>query len=266
MLAQQMCQVGPENGWFVEMLTRLRDRRCTQGDYKLLNTQPLRTALNDTLQPQWQNAPMIVYTNAIKDAINIEATMAFARWTGQQFHWYHAVDMYHGKTIEDAAIVSLLDTLPSNKMGGRIGALPLVLGMPIVVTENFDVVGDIVNGSTGVLRKVRYQIDDDKRYLTSCIIELADAKADVLPNLLLKHIAILPNEVEMKAFQHLISGRSQTLHQFQVPLDATFAITTHKAQGQTMTQVNVDLNSCIGTEAAYVMISQCMSLEGLMIL
>jgi len=29
-----------------------------------------------------------------------------------------------------------------------------VLGMPVVITENFDVAGGIVNGSTGILCKV----------------------------------------------------------------------------------------------------------------
>ena len=266
MLTQQMRQAGPENRHFVEMLARLRDGRCNQEDYELLNTRLLSVALDDTLRPQWENAPMIVYTNAIKDAINIEATMAFARRTGQQVDLYYAVDTYHGKAIEDDAITGLLDTLPSNKTGGRIRALPLVLGMPVVITENFDVAGGIVNGSTGILRQVRYRVDGDRRYLTSCIVELTGTSTDALPNLPPKHAAVLPSDVEMKPFRHPNSGHSCTLHRYQVPLDAAFAITTHKAQGQTMNKVVADLGSCIGTEAAYVMISRCTSLEGLMIL
>ena len=69
-------------------------------------------------------------------------------------NWYYAVDTYHGKAIEDDVIIDLLDTLPSNKTGRHIGALPLVLGMPVVITENFNVAGGIVNGSTGILCKV----------------------------------------------------------------------------------------------------------------
>lgn len=210
---------------------------------------------------------MVVYTNAIKDAINLEATIAFARRTGQQVHWYQAVDTYRGKPIEDEAIDNLLDTLPSNKTGGRIRSLPLVLGMPVIITENFDVVGGIVNGSTGILRKVRYRVDDaDRRYLTSCIVELPDAMTDVLPSLPQKHVAVLPDTMEMKPFRHPNSGQSCTLRRYQIPLDAGFAITAHKAQGQTMEKLIVDLASCIGTEAAYVMVSRCTSLDGLMIL
>ena len=268
MLTQQMRQAGPENERFVGMLSRLRDGRCTQDDYDVLNARLLSTVLksNDASRLDWQSASMIVYTNAIKDAINLEATMAFARRTNQQVHWYHAQDTYLGKPIKDVAICDLLDELPSNKTGGRIRALPLVLGMPVMITENFDVAGGIVNGSTSTLRKVRYRVVDDRRYLTSCIVELSSITADPLPNLPLNHVAVLPSEVEMKPFRHPKSGRSCTLRRHQVPLDAAFAITAHKAQGQTMKKVIVDLNSCVGTEAAYVMVSRCTSLEGLLVL
>ncbi|KAF9642413.1 hypothetical protein BDM02DRAFT_3105726, partial [Thelephora ganbajun] len=42
--------------------------------------------------------------------------------------------------------------------------------------------------------------------------------------------------------------------------------TAHKAQGQTMNKVIVDLSSCVGTEAAYVMVSRCTHLDGLLVL
>ena len=266
-LTEQMRQAGPENLPFVEMLSRLRDGRCTQADYELLNTRMLRNVLEKTLNTHWHNAPMIVYSNAIKDAINLQATLAFAWRTSQRVQWYHAVDTYRGQRIEDAAIIGLLDTLPSNKTGGRIGALPLVLGMPVIITENFDVAGGVVNGSKGILRKVRYCVGDEgKRYLTSCIVEVPDLQADPLPNLPPKFAAVLPDEVEMKSLRHPNSRRTCTLRRYQVPLEAAFATTSHKSQGQTMNRVIVDLNSCIGTEAAYVMVSRCTSLEGLSVL
>jgi len=97
-------------------------------------------------------------------------------------------------------------------------------------------------------------------------VELVGRTDEALPHLPSNHIAILSSDVEMKAFHHPSSGHSLTLHRHQVPLNAAFAITAHKAQGQTMNKVIVDLNSCIGTEAIYIMVSRCTSLEGLMIL
>ena len=266
-LTEQMRQAGPENAPFVDMLSRLRDGRCTQEDFYLLNTRLLKNVLDDESPVLWRDAPMIVYSNAIKDAINLQATLAFARRTGRRVNWYHAVDTYRGQPIEDSAIIDLLDRLPSNKTGGRLGALPLVLGMPVVITENFDVAGGVVNGSKGILRKARYRVGGDgKRYLTSCIVELPDLTGDPLPNLPPAFVAVLPNETEMKSLRHPNSGRTCTLRRHQVPLDAAFAITAHKSQGQTISRVVVDLNSCIGTEAAYVMISRCTSLGGLAVL
>lgn len=45
-----------------------------------------------------------------------------------------------------------------------------------------------------------------------------------------------------------------------------FAMTAHRAQGQTLSNVIVDLQSCRGTEAPYVIISCACSLDGLVIL
>ncbi|KAG1743058.1 hypothetical protein EDB19DRAFT_583046 [Suillus lakei] len=45
-----------------------------------------------------------------------------------------------------------------------------------------------------------------------------------------------------------------------------FAMSTHKAQGQTLQRVIIDLEGCAGTEAPYVMLSRVTSLEGRLIL
>jgi hypothetical protein len=70
----------------------------------------------------------------------------------------------------------------------------------------------------------------------------------------------------MKPLRHPNSGRTTTLRRYQVPLDAGFATTAHKVQGRTLEKVIVDLASCIGMEAAYVMVSRSTSLDGLMVL
>ncbi|KAJ3836601.1 hypothetical protein F5878DRAFT_508778, partial [Lentinula raphanica] len=43
-------------------------------------------------------------------------------------------------------------------------------------------------------------------------------------------------------------------------------MTAHKSQGGTFNRVVIDLESCMGTERPYVMISRVKSLEGLLIL
>ncbi|KNZ77133.1 hypothetical protein J132_06618 [Termitomyces sp. J132] len=42
-------------------------------------------------------------------------------------------------------------------------------------------------------------------------------------------------------------------------------MTVHRVQGQTMPSMIVDLESCKGTEAAYIMLSQASSIDGVAI-
>lgn len=60
--------------------------------------------------------------------------------------------------------------------------------------------------------------------------------------------------------------KSCIIKRTQLPVVPAFAMTAHKAQGQTMNRAIVDLQGCHGTEAPYVMLSRVKSLEGLIIL
>ena len=71
---------------------------------------------------------------------------------GQQMHWYYAMDMRGGTEIEDEHLKIHLQNLHSSKTNYQLGKLPLVLGMPVMFTQNFDVKSGIVNGSTGILK------------------------------------------------------------------------------------------------------------------
>ncbi|KAG1851023.1 hypothetical protein C8R48DRAFT_612887, partial [Suillus tomentosus] len=84
----------------------------------------------------------------------------------------------------------------------RLGKIPLVIGMPVLVSQNFDVDGGIVNGSTGILRKVRYSLNDEKqRVLRSCIVEISQSSGEALPNLSPQQIPIIEDSVELR-FTH----------------------------------------------------------------
>ncbi|KAJ7059870.1 hypothetical protein C8F01DRAFT_925353, partial [Mycena amicta] len=64
---------------FVELLTRLRQGRCTDEDFDLLDS-------------RLSNVPIIVSTNELKDVLNERAAEVFAAMTGQALHWYFATD------------------------------------------------------------------------------------------------------------------------------------------------------------------------------
>ncbi|KAJ6557444.1 hypothetical protein B0H19DRAFT_876272, partial [Mycena capillaripes] len=85
-------QSGPENERFLALLGRLREGRCTEGDYQLLNTRVLSNISVDWTAEEWRQAPVIVSDNATKDAFNVKAAYAFAKRTGRPLHWYYAAD------------------------------------------------------------------------------------------------------------------------------------------------------------------------------
>ncbi|KAF8060236.1 hypothetical protein FPV67DRAFT_1355723, partial [Lyophyllum atratum] len=78
-LDEQHRQAGDDNLVFVNVLQRMREGRCNDADVRL-NAEG------------WLDAPVIVYGNAAKDAINELAAKQFARETGQELHWYYAID------------------------------------------------------------------------------------------------------------------------------------------------------------------------------
>ncbi|KZS90827.1 hypothetical protein SISNIDRAFT_390651, partial [Sistotremastrum niveocremeum HHB9708] len=72
----------------------------------------------------------------------------------------------------------------------RMGALPLVDGMPVILTNNLDVHHGAVNGSMGTLVSVRYTLIEGERYATSCVIHVPDFQGPPLPSLLQGQVAV----------------------------------------------------------------------------
>ena len=123
-----------------------------------------------------------------------------------------------------------------------------------------------MNGSCGILRQIRYLTDREGcRYLKSCVVEIPGSKNVEMPHLPRHHFPILPDTTDLK-FEHGGSHKRCTIKRKQVPIEPGFSMTVHKAQGQTLNRVIVDLAGCAGTEPPYVMCSRATSLDGLAVL
>ena len=68
-LNESMCQTGPENITFVDLLTCLCEGHCTQNDYDILSNRVLQNIEVDW--DTWADTPIIVTDNAQKDALSI---------------------------------------------------------------------------------------------------------------------------------------------------------------------------------------------------
>ena len=264
-LHETMRQAGSENSSFVDLLHRLRSGSCSTADYALLKSRILKN-IRAPADPRWHSAPVIVTNNTVRDAVNRRATEAFAKATGGELHWYHAIDTHKKNLITDPALIESLEAQHSGQTKHRLRRVPLVIGMPVAVNQNFDVRGGVVNGSWGFLRAVRFSTDGEgRRHLKSCVVEIPGADAVEMPHLPKHHFPILADTTDI-TFEHSASHKRCVIKRKQVPIQPGFAMTTHKAQGQTMGMVVVDLAGCSGTEQPYVMVSRSTSMQGLIIL
>jgi hypothetical protein len=266
LLTEPMRQIGPENEEFVSLLNRLRYGRCTNADFELLNTRLMSNLNIDWTQEPWSSARIIVNENEMKDRLNIRAAHDFAKKTGRQLHWYYAEDKIARKTVPVGDLGDRLMKLDSGKSNQRMGKIPLVVGMPVVISQNFDVPGGVVNGSKGILKKVRYYLDQNgRRHAISCVVECEDTEDDLVPGLPSHHVVALEDTTSIK-IEHPYSHKSCTLHRTQLPIQPGFVMTAYKSQGKTLEAAAVNLVDCHGTESAYVMVSRVTSLEGLVII
>lgn len=265
-LTEVMRQAGVENEDFVQLLARLREGECTQDDYSKLNARVLKNAKQDLSDPAWANAPIIVFDNRVKDALNERAAKAYALRTRQQLHWYYSTDTWSGKEVADNAMMNALGRLHSGRTQQRLGRIPLVLGMPVIISQNYDVEAGVVNGCVGTLKKVRYRLDaSGRRHATSCVVYAPNTDGRCLPNLPERHVVAL-EDTQSFDLRHPFSGKNINIKRAQLPIVPAFAMTVYKAQGQTLSHAIIDLASCSGTESPYVMVSRVKSIDGLLIL
>ena len=266
-LKQLHRQQGSENARFQDLLSRMQEGRCNTADFDLLNTRVLSPAFNvDFSTLPWQNTPIVVYDNATKDCLNVAATEAFTCQTGQELHWYYASDFYKKTLIEDDDLINSLQSLHSGETNQRLTRLPLVLGMPVLVSHNFSVEDGVVNGARGIVKQIRFSTDDHgRRHLTSVIVHIPDSSSTPFSDLSSNEYPILPDSTDFQ-MNHPYDHSNITILRHQIPLQPAFAMTAHRSQGQTLPRAIVDYQSCKGTEAPYVMTSRVRSLNDLLIL
>lgn len=264
-LHQQMRQKGTENNRFRELLGRLRFGRCNASDVKLLNSRILGNADADLTQDVWQFAPIITKGNHVKDALNENGAEAFAARFGREIHYYLAQD-YRSKKRVSSQLQEELYTYHSGQTSHAVSRLPLVEGMPVIFTQNYDVAGGVVNGTIGTLKSVRYTIDENgDRYAQSCVVEVPDLECKPMDGLQNKEVVALVEDHEFTITDYRTKEKA-TFKRKQLPIQPAFAMTDYKSQGRTLDYVIVDLTGCTGSQSPYVMISRATSLKGLLIL
>ncbi len=191
---------------------------------------------------------------------------SFSKRNNRRLSFYHALDSRHGEPVVSENLGKALSSLHTGQTSQLMQCLPLVEGMPVVFTHNYDVSGGVVNGTEGILKSVSYEVGDDgKRYATSCVVTCSSVTCDALPGLFEKEVVALREKMTFK-LRNPHTRKVVSIQRQQLPIQPAFAMTDYKSQGRTMQKIIIDLQSTHSRQSAYVMLSRVKNFSGLLIL
>ncbi|KAG1788904.1 hypothetical protein EV424DRAFT_1476447 [Suillus variegatus] len=231
---------------FVEMLNRIR-----LGKVRKIAIDRHNASDYDV----FKDAPIIVTRKYLRDAINQSKAC-------QEHHVYHAKDRISGNSlaIDQQERLWKMDTTHTNDSPG---ILPLISGMPIMVTENAATSCKIVNGSRGILKSIVYEIDEaSNRFPVYALVEIKESTL---------HVAglddgIIPIFPITSSFTFCMGEKTVIIRRTQLPILPGWAFTDYKVQGSELSKVIVDLTNARTLQSIYVMLSCASKLRNVAIL
>ncbi|CAF2763621.1 unnamed protein product [Rotaria sp. Silwood2] len=153
-------QMRTEDLRYLQLLERLRHGECNYDDYELLLTRVVGQSSVPLLSDSpWNKAPILVFRNEVRTQLNHKAVNHKAEQVGQTPIICVAQDTCKSKPIEDRALIKKLLELSDSKTEHLPGLLPLVPGMPVILTQNIAIELGLINGVNGIFRQLVYQED-----------------------------------------------------------------------------------------------------------
>ncbi|CAF1446689.1 unnamed protein product, partial [Adineta ricciae] len=293
-------QMRTEDVKYLELLNRLRNGQSTREDYQLLcsriiGSPNLKISLR---QNPWNEAPILVFRNTVRTQINNRAVLNKAIELGVTPIVCVAQDYVKGGIIDDPRLRKAILELPDNRTEHLPGYLPLVPGMPVLLTENIATELGLSNGTRGIFRQLVYEecFQDTELYqnnfpehtnfvlqpkyalveFPSCKLDYALSKLDqkIIPICLSEQTfqfdaKELLTESTSKAAKLTKRSTKISIKRKALPLVPAYSITTHKSQGQTLGKVIIDLvvpPGPVEIASTYVPLSRVKRLEDLLIL
>ncbi|CAF4921564.1 unnamed protein product, partial [Rotaria sp. Silwood1] len=242
-------------------------------------------------------APILVFRNTLRTQINNRAVLNKAMEMGHRPIVCVAQDYINNTAIDDVRLRKAILELPDNKAEHLPGYLPLVPGMPVLLTENIATELGLSNGTRGIFRQLVYdecfddiQFDETlfpkhTKFITQpkyALVEFSSCKPDcglneletkVIPisvseQTFLFDIKELLSETVSKAAKMAKQTTKISIKRKALPLIPAYSIKTHKSQGQTLGKIIVDLVTPPGpveVASIYVPLSRVKRLDDLLI-
>ncbi|EJD44114.1 hypothetical protein AURDEDRAFT_36246, partial [Auricularia subglabra TFB-10046 SS5] len=208
---------------------------------------------------------LITTDKVIRDEWNVQAVKRFAAKTGQAYVEYVALDKCDGRLVSRLHRDSLLQ-MSSSYTRDRMGYLPLVEGMPVMIIQNILTPAGVVNGAEGILLRVYYdRLPNGERNATCALVKVKECDLQY-EGLERGVVPIIP--VPCKPFSvRLRDQSSMSVVRWQLPILPGAAYTDYKSQGQGLDYAMLDPASAKKKrESAYVMITRVYKLRNLIIL
>ncbi len=239
----------------------------TAFDFRTLQTRLLQNFTPETCL-RFAGAPFIVGRKTVRDALNNQLVQYHAARLKAEVHVYYSRDTVSGEPLQ-AADQELVWDLRSSKTHDSPGRLPLFPGMSVMVQENIAFAHNVVNGALGTVRDIKYEEEGGRRFLVVVYIEIPGAgrllgqtKDDIIP------VFPTPSYFPWTP-PPLAPGDkppSHAIRRYQPPILPAYAYTDYKAQGRSLDNAIIDLQSALSIQGAYVMLSRVRTIEGVAIL
>ncbi|CAF2089237.1 unnamed protein product, partial [Rotaria magnacalcarata] len=249
-------QMRTEDSRYLQLLERLRRGVCNHDDYELLLTRVVgQPSVGSLCDSPWNK-------------LNHKATNHKAAQLGYTPMVCVAQDTCNGKLIQDQRLIKKLLEVSDSKTEHLPGLLPLVPGMPVILTQNIAIELGLINGMNGIFRQLVYEPDSVS---TNIGCSLDQLQPNLIPIPVMEQTfrvdmsdIILKDKKNKSIRKPLLSIKRRAL-----PIVPAYCITTHKSQGQTLNKVVIDLKLPSETDdiaAVYVPLSRVKRLVDLVIL
>jgi len=277
-----------QDGQLRTALENMRYKSCTPADIDFLysrvsSTLPGRASVTDK---NFIDVPIITALNIHKDEINSIGAERFARETDQELVQFYSDDSIASRScqsnnqstqrlnkknvrlgsISDELQEHLWSQLPSENTMKIPGKLPLCLGMPVMIKNNFATELCITRGQEGYVCGWQSTIGSKNQLvLDTLFVKLKDPPKSIKFDDLPENVVPIP-KTSTSIEVTLPNDTKIRIVRSQVEVSLNFSMTDYASQGKTRPYNVVDLHNLKTHQAYYTALSRSSSADGTLIL